>query len=176
MIRQKVFSTNSTVANCTQRGSCHSAKSAGRLCYTNGTKTLHVRMDRHCENAMSVAEHLSAHDKVARVIYPGLESHDDFARASELFDGLGGVMSFELEDSAESSVGAEALLARLRIVPRAISFGGCESLVCLPSKTSHSSVTAEERAAAGVSPGLIRLSVGIESIDDLLEDFDQALR
>ncbi len=137
-----------------------------------GLKTLAVRVRQQCANAQAVAEHLHAHPKVARVNYPGLASHPGHARARASFEGFGGMLSFELHGGAEA---AARLLQRLRIATNAPSLGGPETLVTRPSQTSHAGLTPDERAAIGIGEGLVRMSVGLETVADLIADFDQAL-
>ena len=137
-----------------------------------GMKTLAVRVRHQNESALKLARWLEAHRAVARVNYPGLESHPNHLRACELFDGFGGVLSFELHGGVDAAIG---FIERVTIPISAPSLGGVESLITLPATTSHSGMSAQERARAGISDGLIRLSVGLESSDDLLEDFETAL-
>lgn len=137
-----------------------------------GTKTLHVRMDRHCENAMRVAEYLSSHDKVARVIYPGLESHPQHELVKRQMRKGGGMVSVELKASVEQ---AKQVCSSFGVFSLAESLGGVESLVDHPASMTHATIPAEERRAAGLEDGLIRLSVGIEDSDDLIADLDQAI-
>jgi len=106
------------------------------------------------------------------VNYPGLESHSNHLRACELFDGFGGVLSFELEGGLDA---AGCFMDRVTIPISAPSLGGVETLITRPSTTSHSGMSASERARAGIGDGLIRLSIGLESSDDLIEDFETAL-
>lgn len=136
-----------------------------------GLKTLALRMRQHNENAGRLARFLQTHRAVARVNYPGLPGHPDHEIATRQMRGFGGMLSFELRDPS----GAEGLLGRLRLAMPALSLGGVESLVCIPARTSHRLLTPAERARAGISDGLVRLSVGIEDAEDLLEDFDRAL-
>ena len=136
-----------------------------------GLKTLAVRMRQHNENGLALARFLQTHPAVARVNHPGLPDHPDHAIAVRQMRGFGGMLSFELRDSTR----VDRLLSRLRIVLPALSLGGVESLVCVPSRTSHRSLTPGERQRAGISDGLVRVSVGIEDIADLVEDFQQAL-
>jgi cystathionine beta-lyase/cystathionine gamma-synthase len=133
-----------------------------------GVKTLAVRMDRHCENAIAVSAFLERHPRVARVLYPGLPSHPGHAIAARQMRSFGGMVSFLLEDEAE----AVELVARTKIWKLAESLGGVESLIEHPARMTHAS-TAD--APFAVPPTLIRLSVGIESAEDLLEDLDAAL-
>lgn len=136
-----------------------------------GLKTLALRMQRHNENADALARFLASHPGVAKVNYPGLTEHPDHAIAKSQMRGYGGMLSFELENPAQ----VDRLLSRLRIVMPALSLGGVESLICIPSRTSHRMMTPAERVRSGISDGLIRVSVGIENIEDLLEDFSAAL-
>lgn len=135
-----------------------------------GLKTLELRVERQNANALALARAL--HGKVRHVNYPFLESHPQHARARELFPGGGGVLSFEPEGGLAAS---ERFLSRVKLPLVAPSLGGVETLVTRPATTSHSSMTREERARAGVSDSLIRVSVGIEDARELCEDFLQAL-
>lgn len=137
-----------------------------------GTKTLHVRMDRHCDNAMRVAEYLSSHDKVSRVIYPGLESHPQHELVKRQMRKGGGMVSVELKASVEQ---AKQVCSSFGVFSLAESLGGVESLVDHPASMTHATIPAEERRAAGLEDGLIRLSVGVEDGDDLIADLDQAI-
>src|ERR1700722_19577035 len=137
-----------------------------------GLKTLAVRVRHQNESALKIARWLEQHRAVARVNYPGLESHSNHLRACELFDGFGGVLSFELEGGLDA---AGCFMERVTIPISAPSLGGVETLITRPSTTSHSGMSASERARAGIGDGLIRLSVGLESSDDLIEDFETAL-
>ena len=137
-----------------------------------GLKTLALRMRCQNESALKIAKFLESHPKVSKVNYPGLESSPYNRRAKELFDGFGGMMCFELKGEASL---AEKLIKSLSIPSYAPSLGGVETLIILPSKTSHTGLTEEEKAAVGISDKLIRLSVGIENTDDLIEDFRQGL-
>ncbi len=137
-----------------------------------GIKTLALRVKQHNESAVQIAHFLEKHHAVAKVNYPGLESHPNHERAKRLFDGFGGMMSFELHDGVE---GAESFMRAARLPAVAPSLGGVETLVTRPSLTSHSGLSPEDRRRLGISDGLIRLSVGIEATQDLIEDFEQAL-
>jgi len=137
-----------------------------------GIKTLALRMKYHNESALQIARFLEKHPAVAKVNYPGLESHPNHERAQRLFDGFGGMMSFELHNGVE---GAESFMRTARLPAVAPSLGGVETLVTRPSLTSHSGLSAEDRRILGISDGLVRLSVGIEATQDLVEDFQQAL-
>src|SRR5208283_2123075 len=137
-----------------------------------GMKTLAVRVRHQNESALKIARWLEQHRAVARVNYPGLESHSNHIRACELFDGFGGVLSFELGGGLEA---ARRFMERVTIPISAPSLGGVESLITRPATTSHSGMSPAERARTGIGDGLVRLSVGLESSDDLLEDFETAL-
>jgi cystathionine beta-lyase/cystathionine gamma-synthase len=140
---------------------------------SRGMKTLAVRMRYQNESALKIARFLEQHSAVAKVNYPGLESHPNHLRACELFDGFGGMLSFELAGGLEA---AENFMHRMSIAISAPSLGGIETLVTRPAATSHAGMSREDRAAAGITDGLIRLSVGLETTDDLIEDFEDALR
>jgi len=137
-----------------------------------GTKTLAVRMDRHCQNATQLAQFLESRSEVERVIYPGLASHPNHEVAKKQMRGFGGMISFELAGGVEA--GCEFSRAT-KIFCLAESLGGVESLVEVPPIMTHASIPAAERHAAGLADGLVRLSVGIEHIDDLQADIEQAL-
>ena len=137
-----------------------------------GLKTFELRMQRHCSNAMMVAEHLSAHDKVERVYYPGLENHAGHAIARKQMSDFGGMLSFELRGDIKA---AETMLNSVQVATLAISLGNVDTLIQHPAGMTHGHVPPEVRREMGISDGLIRLSVGIENVDDLLADFDQAL-
>ena len=138
-----------------------------------GLKTLALRVRYQNDSTQRIAEFLQAQPAVVRVNYPGLESHPRHARARRLFAGYGGVLSFELEGGERR---AEDFARRVRIPAVAPSLGGVQTLLTRPATTSHAGLTREERLRLGISDGLLRLSVGIEATDDLLEDFHQALR
>ena len=137
-----------------------------------GLKTLAVRMRYQNESALKIARFLEGHPEVGKVNYPGLESHPRHQRAGELLDGFSGMLSFELRGGIKA---AERLLEHVAIPIVAPSLGGVETLITRPSTTSHSGMSREDRLALGISDDLIRLSVGIEATEDLIEDFDQAL-
>ncbi len=137
-----------------------------------GIATLALRVRQQNASAMTLARALEAHPAVARVGYPGLESHPQHARASRLLDGFGGMLNFELSAGVDAAI---ACFEKLRIPIKAPSLGGIESLVTRPAVTSHVGMSAEARAKAGISDGLIRVSVGIEAAQDLVSDFEQAL-
>ena len=137
-----------------------------------GLKTLGVRVERHNANAMAVARWLSADPRVDDVYYPGLESHPDHALARRQMQGFGGMVCLDLGGSLER---ATRFFDRLRLISRAASLGGIESLCSLPVLTSQWGHSKEELAAAGVTAGMARLSIGLEHPDDLIADLDQAL-
>ncbi len=137
-----------------------------------GTKTLPVRMDRHCENARAIAAWLEDHPDVDRVYYPGLESHPGHEIAAEQMDDFGGMLSFELDASLEE---ASEAVSNTEIFTLAESLGGVESLIEQPAPMTHAAIPREERIAAGLTDGLIRVSVGIEHVDDLIDDLDAAI-
>ncbi len=138
-----------------------------------GTKTLHLRMERHCENAMAIARRLERHPRVSRVIYPGLESHPQHALAARQMKGFGGMVTFVMD--APLAEVREAL-GRFKVFALAESLGGVESLVEHPAIMTHASLPKETREALGIADGLIRLSVGVEHVDDLIADLEGALR
>ena len=136
-----------------------------------GLKTLALRMERHCQNALQVAQWLEARGDVARVIYPGLESHPQHELARRQMRGFGGMVTAILDRDLE---GTRRVLERFRVFTLAESLGGVESLIEHPAIMTHASVPAEQRAALGISDGLIRLSVGVEDAEDLIADLEQA--
>jgi cystathionine gamma-lyase len=135
-------------------------------------KTLPLRMERHCENAMKVARWLEGRSDVARTIYPGLTSHPQHELARRQMHGFGGMITAVLDRDLE---GTRRVLERCRIFTLAESLGGVESLIEHPAIMTHASIPPEQRAALGIGDGLIRLSVGVEDADDLLADLEQAL-
>ncbi len=138
------------------------------------TKTLHVRMERHCQNAAKIAPWLERHPKVASVIYPGLPSHPQHEVArKQMCGGFGGMITVTLKGGLSES---RRFLERVKLFSLAESLGGVESLIEHPAIMTHASVPAEARAALGISDGLVRLSVGIEDVDDLLTDLEDALK
>ncbi len=137
-----------------------------------GLKTLELRMARHCDTAARVADRLAAHAAVSAVFYPGLESFPQYALAARQMARPGGMIAFELKGGLEAG---RAFIDALELVTRAVSLGDGESLVQHPASMTHSTYSAEERAAHGISDGLVRLSVGLETPEDILADIDQAL-
>jgi len=138
-----------------------------------GLKTLHLRMRAHCENAQALAEFLEGHPAVEQVIYPGLPSHPQHELARSQMSGFGGIISFTLRGGPEA---AKRFCERTRIFTLAESLGGVESLVNHPAIMTHASVPPEKRQRLGITDSLVRLSVGVEDVDDLRADLDGALR
>ena len=134
-----------------------------------GMKTFELRMRRHCENAMKVAEYLEAHDKIEKVYYPGLKSHDGYEVASKQMDAFGGILAFELKGGFEAG---KTLLNNVKMAALAVSLGDAETLIQHPASMTHSPYTKEERLAAGITDGLVRLSVGLENIEDIIADLE----
>lgn len=138
-----------------------------------GIKTLHVRMKQHCENGTVIAKYLRSHPKVANVYWPGFEDNAGYAVAKKQMRGFGGMISFTLKD--ETIEAANKVLSSTKIFALAESLGGVESLINHPASMTHASIPREERIKNGLSDGLIRLSVGIEDVDDLIADLEQAI-
>lgn len=137
-----------------------------------GTKTLALRVERHCQNAFKIARYLAEHEKVAKVYYPGLPSHPQHALAKLQMKDFGGMVSFELKTTVDE---AKKFTQQVQLWTLAESLGGVRSLVCHPATMTHASVETDIRRKAGIGDGLIRLSAGLEDVDDLVEDLDQAL-
>lgn len=137
------------------------------------TKTLHVRMERHCENAMRIAKFLEKHPKVSKVIYPGLKSHPQHNLAKKQMRGFGGMISVVIKGGLKSS---RRMLERVEQFSLAESLGGVESLIEHPAIMTHASIPAAARAKLGIDDGLVRLSVGIEDVKDLIADLTNALK
>ncbi len=140
--------------------------------FLRSTKTLGLRMERHCANAAKVADHLAAHPAVGRVIYPGLASHPQHAIAKKQMRDFGGMITIFLRGGLAS---ARTMLERVELFALAESLGGVESLIEHPAIMTHASVPADQRAKLGIDDSLVRLSVGIEDADDLIADLDSAL-
>lgn len=138
-----------------------------------GTKTLALRMKQHEINAIQISEYLENHSKITKVIYPGLKSHPQHVLAQKQMSGFGGMISFELAANLEDT---KKFVERLKYPLIAESLGGVESLVEVPALMTHASIPKEERAKIGLTDNLVRLSVGIENVEDLIEDFEQALQ
>ncbi|WP_101068649.1 methionine gamma-lyase [Roseovarius salinarum] len=137
-----------------------------------GLKTLSLRMERHCSSAQAVAEWLERQPGVRRVFYPGLDSFDQGGVAAAQMDRPGAMIAFELTGGLEAG---RAMMNRLAMIERAVSLGDCETLIQHPASMTHSTYTPEERAEHGIGDGLIRLSVGLEDVDDIIADLAQAL-
>ena len=135
-------------------------------------KTLAVRMERHCENALAIAKHFESHKEIAEVIYPGLTNHPQHDLASKQMKGFGGIISMNIKGGLEKS---KSFLEKTEIFALAESLGGVESLIEHPALMTHASLPKDRREQIGISDGLVRLSVGLESLDDLIEDIEQAL-
>ena len=138
-----------------------------------GLKTFELRMQRHCENALEIAHFLQAHQAVAQVHYPGLESHPGHAIAKEQMHAYGGMLSFELAGGMQAG---EALMNRTHVSTLTVSLGTVDSLIQHPASLTHSSVPPKDRLKMGITDGLVRFSIGIEDVADLIADLDQALR
>ncbi|MCC6488491.1 MAG: O-acetylhomoserine aminocarboxypropyltransferase/cysteine synthase [Candidatus Hydrogenedentes bacterium] len=141
--------------------------------FLQGLETLHLRAPRHCENALKVAEHLEQHKGVEWVNYPGLKSHKDYARAMKyLPNGQGAIMTFGIKGGYEAGV---KFIDSCKLASHLANVLDAKTLVIHPSSTTHQQLNAQEQEAAGVTPNMVRISVGLEDIDDILADFDQAL-
>jgi cystathionine beta-lyase/cystathionine gamma-synthase len=138
-----------------------------------GIKTLHVRMQRHCENGERIAHYLRNHPKVGKVYWPGFEDHPNHAVAKKQMRGFGGMISFELRDEREIEL--KRVVSSTKIISLAESLGGVESLINHPATMTHASIPKEERIKNGLKDSLIRLSIGIEDADDLIEDLKHAI-
>jgi O-acetylhomoserine (thiol)-lyase len=142
--------------------------------FLQGLETLHVRMPRHCENALALARYLEQHPQVSWVNYPGLESHPDYERAKHyLPSGQGAILGFGIKGGKEAGA---RFIDSVRLASHLANIGDARTLVIHPASTTHQQLSEAEQKAAGVSPDFIRVSVGMEDIDDICADFDQALR
>lgn len=139
---------------------------------TNGLRTLGLRMERHCSNAQRVAEYLAQHPAVAVVNYAGLPSHPDHAVAMRQMKNGGALMSFELKGGFDAGV---AFINKMKLCTNAVSLGTCDTLVSHAASTTHMGVSREQRIQAGITDGLIRMSVGMENVEDILADLEQAV-
>ena len=137
-----------------------------------GMKTFEIRMERHCKNAKKVVEFLNKHPKIERVYYPGLETHSGHEIAKKQMKDFGAMISFELKGGFEAG---KTLLNNLKLCSLAVSLGDTETLIQHPASMTHSPYTKEEREAAGITDGLVRLSVGLENVEDIIEDLEQGL-
>ena len=137
-----------------------------------GMKTFEIRMERHCKNARKVVEFLNNHPKIERVYYPGLETHPGYEIAKKQMKDFGAMISFELKGGFEAG---KTLLNNLKLCSLAVSLGDTETLIQHPASMTHSPYTKEEREAAGITDGLVRLSVGLENVEDIIADLEQGL-
>lgn len=151
-------------------GSCMSPFDAYLM--IRGMKTLEIRMERHCKNAMAVAEFLETHPAVQKVYYPGLKSFEQYELAQKQMKLAGAVIAFELKGGVEEG---KKVMDNVKVCSLAVSLGDCETLIQHPASMTHSPYTAEERKEAGISDGLVRLAVGIENAEDIIADLKQAL-
>jgi cystathionine beta-lyase/cystathionine gamma-synthase len=151
-------------------GGCFDPHSA--FLVLRGLKTLHLRVGRQCENALALATHFRGHPKVARVLYPGLPEHPGHEVARRQMSAFGGIVGLELRGGLSA---AERFYDGLRLIARAASLGGVESLISLPVHTSHYGFSDAQLAAAGIDPGLVRISLGVEDAADLIADVEAAL-
>jgi methionine-gamma-lyase len=138
----------------------------------NGIKTLALRMDRHCSNAQKIAEFLAAHPKVAFVNYLGLATHPDYLIAKQQMKNGGALLSFELKGGLEAGV---SFLNKVQLCTHAVSLGTCDTLVSHPASTTHTGVARELRLKSGITDGLIRMSVGLENVEDIIRDIENAI-
>jgi methionine-gamma-lyase len=138
----------------------------------NGIKTLSLRMEKHCSNAQLVAEYLNSHPQVAFVNYLGLPNHQHFSLANKQMKNGGALLSFELKSGLK---GGQDFLNKIKLCTHAVSLGTCDTLVSHPASTTHVGVPKAMREASGITDGLIRMSVGLENIDDILQDLKQAI-
>ncbi|MEJ2285169.1 MAG: PLP-dependent aspartate aminotransferase family protein [Desulfobacterales bacterium] len=136
-------------------------------------KTLGIRIDKQNMNALQIARHLQSNPRIQKVYYPGLEDHPGFDIARKQMKNFGGMLSFELD---ARTIEPYRFLKNLKLITPALSLGGVETIICAPVTTSHQKMTDEERAELGITDSLLRLSVGIEDVDDIVADIDQALR
>lgn len=138
-----------------------------------GLKTFELRMQRHCENAMQVARYLETHPAIAQVWYPGLESHPGHAIAKQQMHAFGGMIAFELQGGLEAGA---AMMNRVQLATLAVSLGNVDTLIQHPASMTHAAMPREARLQAGITDGLVRLSVGVENVADIIADLDQALQ
>jgi len=138
-----------------------------------GLKTFELRMQRHCENAMQVARYLETHPAIAQVWYPGLESHPGYAIAKQQMHAFGGMIAFELQGGLEAGA---AMMNRVELATLAVSLGNVDTLIQHPASMTHAAMPREARLQAGITDGLVRLSVGVENVADIIADLEQALQ
>ncbi len=149
-----------------------SSNSFDAFLLSQGMKTLEVRMERHCENAVVVAKFLNEHSAVGKVNYLGLSSHPDYLTSQKQMKHPGAMMSFDMKDGLQGGIG---FINKLQMCVRAVSLGTCDTLLSHPASMTHYGVPKEKREKYGITDGLIRMSVGIENVADILNDLDQAL-
>jgi len=137
-----------------------------------GLETLALRMERYCENALAVAKYLKANAQVESINYPGLEGDKDYVLAQKYLKGASGVISFSLKGGKASAI---QFMDRLKLASNAVHVADIRTCVLHPASTTHRQLTGEQLAAAGVSPGMIRFSVGLENVEDIIADIKQAL-
>lgn len=154
-------------------GGCMAADNAWII--LQGIETLSLRMERHCENSLAVAKYLQDHPKVAWVRYPGLPTDSQYEKAQKYLKGKGGPMVVFGIAGSDARAAGQAFIDSLQLFSHVANVGDCKSLAIHPASTTHSQLNAEQQEAAGVAPELIRLSVGIESIEDIIADLSQAL-
>jgi cystathionine beta-lyase/cystathionine gamma-synthase len=135
-------------------------------------KTMGIRVAQQNVNALAIARHLQKNKLIRKVNYPGLENHPGFEIAAGQMKGFGGMLSFELDDQR---ISPREFLKKLSLIKPALSLGGVETIICAPVATSHAKMSSAERAELGITGSLLRLSVGIEDVDDIIADIDQAL-
>jgi methionine-gamma-lyase len=140
---------------------------------TQGIKTLEIRMDRHCENALKVAQFLEQHKAVSKVNYAGLPSHADYAVAMKQMKKAGGMLSFELKNGLQGGID---FMNKLKMCVRTVSLGTVDTLLCHPASMTHFGVPKEQREKYGITDGLIRMNVGIENSEDIIADLEQSLK
>jgi methionine-gamma-lyase len=138
----------------------------------NGMRTLEIRMERHCHNATEVAGYLETHKAVAKVNYTGLPSHPDYYIANKQMRHPGAIMSIELKGGLQAGV---QMMDRLQLCTRTVSLGTCDTLLCHPASMTHYGVPKAQREQYGITDGLIRMSIGMENVQDILMDLEQSL-
>jgi len=169
--KEAAFITRARVVGLRDFGSSLSPFNAFMILH--GMETLSLRMDRHCSNAQALAEYLFQHPEVEQVYYPGLSSDSNHEKAKKyLRNGFGGALSFSVRGGKQDGM---KVVDNLKLVSHLANVGDAKTLIIQPAATTHQQLTADEQRAAGVSPGLMRVSVGLEHIDDIIEDFNQAL-
>jgi len=165
------FAVRTRVRMLRDLGACLSPFNAFLI--IQGVETLSLRMARHCENALAVARFLADHKKVTWVLYPGLENHPSYERAKQyLPDGASGLVGFGIKGGAEAG---KKFIESLNLFSHLANIGDARSLAIHPSSTTHQQLSQEEQRQAGVTPDFVRLSIGLETIDDILADLDRAL-